>query len=108
MDDVAADDEIDLLTIHEVAELMRVSTKTVERLVYSGKPPVLKVNRRTIRFQRRDVVAFVNANTRFLSRDCAVRATDLRLSEMQRGRRARVRLGAPRRKPKRRRQRDQG
>ena len=67
-DSTPADGQIALLTIDEVAELLRVSTKTIERLVYDGRIPVFKLNQRTVRFHRRDVVAFVQANTRYLSR----------------------------------------
>ncbi|MGE3913791.1 MAG: helix-turn-helix domain-containing protein [Chloroflexota bacterium] len=56
-------DEIDLLTIDEVADVLRVRWWTVRRLVRAGKLPAVYVGR-ALRFQRKDVVAFVRANTR--------------------------------------------
>jgi excisionase family DNA binding protein len=48
----------ELMTKNEVAGLLRVSPRTIERLVEDGKLPVLKV-RRAVRFRRADVEQFV-------------------------------------------------
>jgi excisionase family DNA binding protein len=59
-------DEIDLLTLEEVAELFRVQTRTVERMVKDGRLPVVKLGpgKSAVRFHRRDVTHFVRVNTR--------------------------------------------
>lgn len=49
---------VELTTKNEVAELLRVSTRTVERLAEDGQLPALKV-RRSVRFRRPDVERFV-------------------------------------------------
>jgi excisionase family DNA binding protein len=54
--------EIDLLTKEEVAELLRVSPRTIERLVNARELPFVKLDR-AIRFHRRDVVELVNRRT---------------------------------------------
>ena len=52
-----------LLTIPEVAERLRVSTRTVLRLIASGQLRVLKIGRRTL-IMEREVDAFLAAAAR--------------------------------------------
>lgn len=52
-----------LLTIPEVAERLRVSTRTVRRFIASGQLRVLKVGRRTL-ITEREVDAFLAAAAR--------------------------------------------
>ena len=53
----------ELLTITEVAERLRVSTRTVRRLVASGQIRVIKIGRRTV-VKSSEVDAFVAAASR--------------------------------------------
>jgi excisionase family DNA binding protein len=50
----------DVLTADEAAEYLRVSRKTLYRLVSAGKVPGQKVGR-SWRFRREDLVAFLKA-----------------------------------------------
>ena len=50
----------DLLTPREVAEVMRVSTMTVYRLIKSGELPAIRVGKH-LRIRGNDVVAFLEA-----------------------------------------------
>ena len=50
----------DLLTPREVAEVMRVSTMTVYRLIKSGELPAIRVGKH-LRIRGNDVVAFLDA-----------------------------------------------
>lgn len=50
----------DLLTPREVAEVMRVSTMTVYRLIKSGDLPAIRVGKH-LRIRGNDVVAFLDA-----------------------------------------------
>jgi excisionase family DNA binding protein len=56
------DDTIDLMTKEEVAELLRVNPRTVERWAKDGELPAVKL-KRTVRFHRRDVVDFLRRRT---------------------------------------------
>lgn len=58
----AEPDEIDLLTKKEVAELLRVTPRTVERLVKAGELRQVRFLT-TVRFHRRDVVELVRRRT---------------------------------------------
>jgi excisionase family DNA binding protein len=51
---------IDVLTASEAAEYLRVSRKTLYRLVAAGKVPGQRVGR-SWRFRREDLVAFLRA-----------------------------------------------
>ena len=55
---IDADPSSELLTIADVAELLKLSTVTVRRLQQQRKIAFLKVGGR-IRFSRRDVVAYL-------------------------------------------------
>ena len=49
----------DIYTINEVAEILRVSKRTIERLMYeSRKLPYLKVGR-TARIRKRDIQKYI-------------------------------------------------
>jgi excisionase family DNA binding protein len=48
-----------LLTKEEVAKLLRVSTRTIERFVRTGRLPALKLSSKITRFQRANVEAFM-------------------------------------------------
>ena len=50
----------DLLTPREVAEVMRVSTMTVYRLIKSGQLPAIRVGKH-LRIRGNDVVEFLDA-----------------------------------------------
>lgn len=50
----------DLLTPREVAEVMRVSTMTVYRLIKSGELPAIRVGKH-LRIKGNDVVLFLDA-----------------------------------------------
>jgi excisionase family DNA binding protein len=50
-------EESDLLTVREVAEMLRVSPMTIYRLVYKGKLPCVRVMRST-RIPRVDAQAY--------------------------------------------------
>ena len=50
----------DLLTPREVAEVMRVSTMTVYRLIKSGELPAMRVGKH-LRIRGNDVVEFLDA-----------------------------------------------
>jgi excisionase family DNA binding protein len=50
----------DLLTPREVAEVMRVSTMTVYRLIKAGDLPAIRVGKH-LRIRGNDVVAFLDA-----------------------------------------------
>jgi excisionase family DNA binding protein len=56
-------EDIDLMTRQEVADLLRVDVKTVERLVKRGERRVVKIPPGLVRFHRRDVVALVRRHT---------------------------------------------
>ncbi len=47
-----------MLTVREVAERLKVSTKTVYRLVYRGELPAYKVGR-SVRVQEEDLKSFL-------------------------------------------------
>lgn len=49
----------ELLTGDEVAELLRVSRRTVTRMASSGKLAEVKLTERTIRYRREDVEALL-------------------------------------------------
>ena len=53
---VSLDDLPDLLTIREVATLLRVSTLTVKRWGKKGKLPAIRINSRGDRRYKKDVV----------------------------------------------------
>lgn len=50
----------DLLTAREVAEVMRVSTMTVYRLIKAGDLPAIRVGKH-LRIRQRDVGAYLDA-----------------------------------------------
>ena len=49
----------DLLTAREVADVMRVSTMTVYRLIKAGELPAIRVGKH-LRIRERDVVQFLD------------------------------------------------
>ena len=51
-----------LLTIREAAEQLRVSTRTVHRLIHAGELPTVPV-RRSLRIRRDDLRAYVDGLT---------------------------------------------
>ncbi len=53
---VSLDDLPDLLTIREVAELLRVSPLTIKRWGKRGKLPAIRINSRGDRRYKKDVV----------------------------------------------------
>lgn len=53
---ISIDDLPDLLTIKEVASLLRVSTLTIKRWGKSGKLPAIRINSRGDRRYRKEVV----------------------------------------------------
>ncbi len=53
---VSLDDLPDLLTVREVAELLRVSPLTVKRWGKKGKLPAIRINSRGDRRYRKEVV----------------------------------------------------
>ena len=53
---ISLDDLPDLLTVREVAELLRVSPLTVKRWGKKGKLPAIRINSRGDRRYRKDVV----------------------------------------------------
>jgi excisionase family DNA binding protein len=55
--------ELDLLTKQEVADALRVTLRTVERLVKRGRLRMVRLSNVAVRFHRADVLAFVKANT---------------------------------------------
>jgi excisionase family DNA binding protein len=52
-----------LLTIKEVAELLRVAEATVYRLVKRGDLPAIKPSAKITRFRKSDIEAFLNKYT---------------------------------------------
>ena len=55
----------DLLTPAEAAALLKVSKKALERWRGAGGgPPFLRFNAKTIRYRRRDVLAFIEGSVR--------------------------------------------
>jgi excisionase family DNA binding protein len=48
----------------QVADLLRVTARTVERLVKRGELPMVKIPPGVVRFHRRDVVDLVSRHTR--------------------------------------------
>lgn len=63
----------DLLTPREVAEVMRVSTMTVYRLIKAGDLPAIRVGKH-LRIRGNDVAAFLDA--RVVPRPAERRSTD--------------------------------
>lgn len=55
-DKVKLNDLPDLLTIREVADLLRVSTLTIKRWGKKGKLPAIRINSRGDRRYKKDVV----------------------------------------------------
>ena len=55
--------EPEFLTVDEVAELLRVSARTVQRLLKEGKLPGVRVGRQW-RIPRAELVAYLKAPTR--------------------------------------------
>lgn len=53
-----------LLTRTEVAELLRVSERTVDRLATSGELPRRTLGRRLVRFRESDVLALLDQRER--------------------------------------------
>lgn len=53
----------EVLTIHELAALLRVGSKTAYTLAQSGEVPGFKVGGQW-RFRRRDIEAWIDARTR--------------------------------------------
>ena len=49
--------ETDLLTIDELAAKLRTKRRAVERMIAARKIPVIRINRRVLRFRWRDVEA---------------------------------------------------
>ena len=54
---MALDAETDLLNIDELAAKLRTKRRAVERMIAARKIPVIRINRRVIRFRWRDVEA---------------------------------------------------
>lgn len=53
-----------LLTIEEVADLLRVNPRTIHRYVSQGLLPCVRFSKKTIRFRREDVLRFVEIHHR--------------------------------------------
>lgn len=53
---ISLDDLPDLITIREVAELLRVSPLTIKRWGKSGKLPAIRINSRGDRRYRKEVI----------------------------------------------------
>lgn len=51
-----------LLTLAEVAGLLRVSVRTVQRLAESGRLPVIRISRKMTRFEASDVEALLSVS----------------------------------------------
>lgn len=49
-----------LLTIQETAEHLRLTRRSVERLIQAGQLPVVILGHKTRRIRRDDVIAFVD------------------------------------------------
>jgi excisionase family DNA binding protein len=56
---VPSDNGIELLVVHEVAGLMRVSNMTVYRLIKAGDLPAIRVGK-NFRIRRTDVKAYLD------------------------------------------------
>ena len=54
---MALDAETDLLNIDELAAKLRTKRRAVERMIAARKIPVIRINRRVLRFRWRDVEA---------------------------------------------------
>ena len=54
---MALDAETELLTIDELAAKLRTKRRAVERMIAARKIPVIRINRRVLRFRWRDVEA---------------------------------------------------
>ncbi|MHB1414614.1 MAG: helix-turn-helix transcriptional regulator [Chloroflexota bacterium] len=51
-----------LLTLQEVAARLRVTVRTVQRLVQDGRLPVVRISRKMTRFRSSDVEQLVQAH----------------------------------------------
>lgn len=55
---------MDLLTIHETADFLRVSVRQVRRYIHDGRLRVIRIGHRTVLIRRRELDAFLKANER--------------------------------------------
>lgn len=53
------DNELEMLTINEVAELLSVTRQTVNTLVKTGKLKKIKIGDRAVRISRADLEEFI-------------------------------------------------
>ena len=60
MPDIMSTNNIDLLTVNETAGVLRVSPRSVRRLLTSGDLPFCRV-RSSIRISRDDIVLYLNS-----------------------------------------------
>lgn len=51
--------ELDLLTKAQAAELLTVSEKTLENLIFSGLLPAYRISRNCVRLRRSDVLEYI-------------------------------------------------
>jgi len=51
-----------LLTVDEVAEILRVSPSTVYRRIQAGELPAVKLGHRQVRIKREDLDAYIEAH----------------------------------------------
>ena len=52
-------DELELLTLAMVAETLKLTRRTVERLIASKQLPVVRLSKKTTRVKRTDLHAFI-------------------------------------------------
>ncbi len=53
-----------LLTIEEVADLLKVNPRTVHRYANQGLLPCVRFTKKTVRFKREDVLRFIEIHHR--------------------------------------------
>jgi excisionase family DNA binding protein len=52
---------MNLMNVEEVAEMIRVSEKTIYQMVYRGTIPAIKVSHKCLRFRRSDIEAWLDS-----------------------------------------------
>lgn len=51
----------DLLTVEDVAKILKLQPGTIYRLIYKKEIPVIKIGLRTYRFRQEDIMKFIES-----------------------------------------------
>ena len=65
-------DTAEFLTKSQVADLLRVSRRTVDNMLARQQLPFYRINRRLLRFRREDIMEHLRRNFRVNGRECGL------------------------------------